>query len=218
MSKFKNSQHPPTTKEWAQSFGISIDPTPPIVEDYDEPCPYTARQIAIRAILLQGVIAVASEVDPEPIMEWFQDQEIWADVTPNERALLLEPFSISEEKLHYFRWQQEAEWALLWVISKVEALGLPTQQCDTRRMVDEIIPPLGSDIEPFLVSAKVQAPGILLAEENRHYDLWCRCIQTRKKGTPMLPSDLDTSVLFHREYAFEWLLGFEEWDNVECDA
>jgi hypothetical protein len=210
--------HPPTTAEWARALGISTAPTPPTVEGYDEPCPFTARQIATRAVILQGVVAVACGVDPEPVIEWFQEQGVRNAVSPRERALLLDPSSVSRDEIYGFRWQQEAEWALLWVVGKVESLGLPTRPCDSRRLVDEIIPALGSDIEPFLASAKLRPPGVLLAEDDRYYDLWCRYIQTRREGSYLLPHDLEVDVLYQREYAFEWLHGIEAWDDVQCDA
>lgn len=163
-----------TTEQWARSFGISTAPTPPAVADYDEACPFTAREIATRTVVLQGVVAAACEVDPQPIVEWYTDQGIWDAVSPKERAFLLDRAAAGPDETLRFRWRQEAEWALLWVIAKVEHLGLPTRECDTRRLVDEIIPALGCDVEPFLASATLRARGELLAEDDRHYDLWCR--------------------------------------------
>ncbi|MEV9084640.1 DUF4272 domain-containing protein, partial [Klebsiella pneumoniae] len=93
---------------------------------------------------------VAAEVDPEPVIEWYQDQGVWEHVTPQERAYLADPFAADEGQLRRFSWQAEAEWALLWVVGFVESLGLPTHQCDSRRVVDEIIPALGTEIDPFL--------------------------------------------------------------------
>ncbi|VTS07570.1 DUF4272 domain-containing protein [Tuwongella immobilis] len=208
----------PTTEDWARSHDISTAPTPPAVEGYNEPCAFTARQIATRAVILQGIVAVASDIDPEPVAEWFQDQGVWESVSPNERALLADPSAVGWDATHGFRWRQEAEWTLLWTVGKVEALGLPVRRCDTRRLVDEIIPPLGADIEPFLASAELRPPGVLLAEDDRHYDLWCRYFQTRREGDHRLPSDLEVSVLYQRQYAFEWLHGIEAWDDVQCDA
>jgi len=208
----------PTTEEWARSFGISTAPTPPAVEGYEEPCPFTAREVATRAVILQGVAAVACKVDPEPVVEWYQDRGVWEVVSPREKKFLLDPSSVVGDDLLRLRWRQEAEWALLWVVGKVESLGLPTRQCDTRRLTREIIPALGSEIEPFLASAELRAPGMLLAESDRHYDLWCRYVQTRHREHHLLPSDLAFDVLYQREYAFEWLLGVESWDDVQCDA
>src|SRR5262245_36059654 len=144
-----------STETWAKSLGISVEATPPTVEGYSKRCPRSARQIAVRAIILQGVVAVVSEVDPEPIIEWFHDQRIWRNVTPEEKSFL-ENSSLTKEQCNKFGWHQEAEWTLLWVIGKVESLGLPTRGCDTRRLVDEIIPPLGSEIDHFVALAKVR--------------------------------------------------------------
>jgi hypothetical protein len=209
---------PPTTEQWAQSFNISTAPTPPTVADYDKPCPFTAREIATRIVVLQGVVAAACEVDPEPIVEWFKDQKFWGATSPKEQAFLLNPSGADTNQTLGLRWRTEAEWALLWVVGKVEHLGLPIRQCDTRRLVDEIIPALGSNIEHFLSSAALRSPGELLAEDDRHYDLWCRYFQTRRERPGFLPSDLILEVLYQRQYAFKWLHGIETWDNVHCDA
>jgi hypothetical protein len=81
----------------------------------------------------------------------------------------------------------------------------------------EIIPPLGSDIREFLASAELRPPGLLLAEDDRTYNLWCYALGARRKGEP-LPADLNWGVLYERRYAFEWLDGMQDWDDVTCDA
>jgi hypothetical protein len=164
------------------------------------------------------VVAGASEVDPEPVIAWYREQGVWDQVSPEEQAFLLDPASLARDEWNRLGWHQEAEWTLLWVVGKVRTLGLPTRRCDTRRLVTKIIPALGSDIEPFLKSAALRPPGVLLAEDERHYDLWCRYFQTRREGSHLLPSDLEYSVLYERQYAFEWLHGIEAWDDVQCDA
>jgi hypothetical protein len=218
MTRVDEPWRQPTTAEWAQALGISKAPSPLAIEGYFEPCPLTSRQIATRVIILQGVVSVASEVGPELVIDWYREQGVWDQVSPKEQAILLDPASLTRDERNRLRWHQEAEWALLWVVGKVEALDLPTRQCDTRRLVDEIIPALGSDIESFLMSAELRPPGILLAEADRHYDLWCSYFQTRRKGSHLLPIDLEFSVLHERVYAFEWLHGVEAWDDVQCDA
>src|SRR5437588_12616422 len=127
------------TEEWAQAHGISVEDTPPTVENYAEPCPRSAREIATRAVILQGVVAVARDVATEPVVEWLREQGVWGRVSPREQSFLLGG-RVAEEQRGRFGWHQEAEWTLLWAIGKVESLGLPTRGCDTRRLVDEIIP------------------------------------------------------------------------------
>jgi hypothetical protein len=207
-----------TTEEWAASLGISTALTPLAIESVEEQCSFTARQIAIRAVILQGVVAVAFEVDPDPVIEWYREQGVWDQVSPKEQAFLLDPASLSRNEWYILRRHQEAEWTLLWVVGKVESLGLPNRRCDTKRLVDTIIPALGTDIELFLTSARLKPPGVLLAEDNRHYDLWCRYFQTRRQGSHSLPHDLEVSVLYERQYAFNWLHGIEAWGDVQCDS
>lgn len=207
-----------TTATWAQSFGISVAPTPPAVTGYDERCARDARQVAIRALVLHGTVAIASDVEPEPVIAWLSEQALWDAASPAERALASDPTGATRPHRMRFRWRQEAEWALLWVVGKVDNLGLPTRECDTRRLVDEIVPAFGADVEPFLTSVRLRSPGELLAETDRHYNLWCRYNQARRAGPHAIPTDLLPNVLFQREYAFEWLHGGEGWDDVQCDA
>jgi hypothetical protein len=203
-----------STLDWAKSLGIPVDDIPPPIE-HDDPYPRTARDVAIRAIILQGVVAVAFGVDSELVTSWFHEEQIWEEVTPHEKLFLLAE-SRSERECIDYQWHQEAEWTLLWAINKVEFLGLPTQQCDTRRLVDEIIPPLWSEIDDFVASAELRAPGVLLAEDLRTYDMWCYAHSARRNNE--LPDDLNWSVLYERRYAFEWLDFEVAWDEVSCDA
>jgi hypothetical protein len=138
-----------TTKTWAKSHGISVALTPPAIKGYSKKYPRSARQVALPALALQGVVAAACKIDPDPVIAWFQEQGIWKTATGDERAFLRNR-SPTKQQRNEFCWHQEAEWTLLWVIGKVDSLGLPIAGCDTRRLVDEIIPPLGSNIEKFL--------------------------------------------------------------------
>ena len=113
----------PTTEEMVRALGISTAPTLPAIEGYDEPCTFTARQIATRAVILQGVVAVASQVDPDPVIEWYRGQGVWDQLSPKEQAVLLDPASLTRGEWNILRWQQEAEWTLLWAVGKVERSG-----------------------------------------------------------------------------------------------
>jgi hypothetical protein len=205
-----------STEEWARAFGISTEPIPPEVSDHTKPCARSAREIAVRAVILQGIVAVGHGVSPEPVSEWYHEQRIWSAVSPMERAFLRNPAAMEPQR-NRLCWHAEAEWTLLWAIGKVEAPGLPTQVCDSRRLVDEIIPALGDSISGFVAGAKLVHPGLLLAEDDRTYDLWCRVCAARRAGT-RLPADLNYDVLRERRYAFEWLDGNQKWDEVTCDA
>lgn len=201
---------------WAETLKVATDSDLLPVPDYSKLYARTAREIAIRAVILQGVVAVAYEVDALPIIEWFQGQEIWSEVTPKERAFISSSSHGESERIQV-QWKAEAQWALLWMVGQVESLGLPTHYCDTSRLADEIIPALGDDIRPFVAKCVLRSPGALLAEDDRSYNLWCYALAAQRRGES-LPSDLNLGVLRERRYAFEWMDGEQDWDQVTCDA
>ncbi len=177
---------------------------------------HTADTIAMRALALHCVAAVAFGVDRDAVIDWMHEQAIWDAATPEERTFLEDPDAATDAIREAFRWRKEAEWTLLWAGGLVAALGSPAKQCDTVALAIDIMPRLGSDVSPFLARAAVRPEAELRAEDDRHDTLWCRALADRRAGT--LPADLDWNVLYQRRYAFEWLRGPEEWDQVRCDA
>lgn len=205
-----------STHEWALLHNESVDATPPSWEGHTHHYPRTAREVAVRAMALQGVVAAAYGVEREMIIEWLQEEKIWEAVTAQEKEFLLAPMS-TEYEYRRFQCHQEAEWTLLWMLGKVEALGLPTHYCDSRRLVEEIVPGFATDLDPFLDSAELRDTTLLLAEDFRTYNLWCQVHQDRRLKQS-LPHDLNLTVLYERRYAFEWLDSVDDWDKVTCDA
>ncbi|MAX39311.1 DUF4272 domain-containing protein [Gimesia sp.] len=203
------------TRQWAASHGIDVADSLPAIADYDEPTPRTSQEIAIRTIILHAIAATGYGVDPEPIAEWLIEQSIWQYASPAEQTLMKSTASTDDE-LSEARWRQEAQWALLWAINKVHSLGLPTQTCDTGSLVDDIMPGRGESIEPFVSSARLRLPGEILAENDRTYNLHCYARPAIREST--LPGDLIYPVLFQRHYAFEWLTGDDQWDEVQTDT
>src|SRR6266849_2383641 len=96
-----------TTKTWAESLNVEIADNLSPIPGYSKTYAHTAREVATRAIILQGVVAVAYEVAAQPIVGWFQEQGIWADVTPNERGLLLSTECTGSKQVEV-RWKQNA--------------------------------------------------------------------------------------------------------------
>lgn len=204
-----------TTEQWAVSLGIDPGTSLPAVADYDEPTPRTAQEVATRTVILHSVAATGYGVDPEPIVAWLRAQSIWQQASPAEQRLL-EAADPPGQELSDARWRQEAQWALLWAINKVEGLGLPTQTCNTAALVDSIMPGLGESIESFVSSASLRLPGELLAENDRVYNLHCYARPAIRKNE--LPNDFVYPVLAQRHYAFEWLTSNDLWDDVQTDT
>jgi hypothetical protein len=82
--------------------------------------------------------------------------------------------------------------------------------------VDEIMPMLGDSIESFVSSAVLRSPSQLLGEDDRSYNL--HCYVRKAYRTKTFPDDLIYDVLWQRHYAFEWLRGDDDWDDVRTDT
>jgi Domain of unknown function (DUF4272) len=203
-----------STKEFAASHGLCVADIVPPINGYNKPYAQTAKAVAIRAIILHGVVLVGYSVEPQPIVEWFQDEEIWDYVSPQEKAFLSS--NPSRKERSDARWREEAQWTMLWSIGKIEALGLPTKTCDTKRLMDEIMPALGDRIESFVSSAVLRPPAELLGEDDRTYNLHCYVHKASRANA--MPEDLIYDVLYQRHYAFEWLSGDDDWDDVQPDT
>ncbi|BDM77168.1 DUF4272 domain-containing protein [Acaryochloris marina] len=204
-----------TTIEWAQTHGVCIEATVPFKEQVGEPCPRSVEEIAIRSIILHTVAAVGYRVDSKCLVDWLKDQQIWDYVSPLEKTWFTAKEMTNEERRR-LGWRIEAEWTLLWSISKVQSLGLPTQTCNTATLVDDIMPKLDDPIATFIASAKLRSSSALWVEDNRVYNLHCYARQAFKSNT--VPDDLIYDVLVQRHYAFEWLHSRDEWDDIRLDT
>lgn len=204
-----------TTIEWAQAHGVCIEATVPFTEQVREPCPRSVKEVAIRSIILHTVAAVGYGVDSKLLVDWLKDQQLWDYVSPLEKIWFAAK-GMTDEECRHLCWRVEAEWTLLWAISKVQSLGLPTQTCDTATLVDDIMPILGDPITAFIASAKLRSPDALLVEDDRVYNLHCYARKAFKSNAA--PDDLIYDVLVQRHYAFEWLHSRDEWDDIRLDT
>jgi hypothetical protein len=203
------------TKEWAESYGINtVDSLPP-AEEYGEPFKRTAGEVAVRTIILHAVAAAGYGIDRKSLIEWLKNQDLWPHVSPREQEFLLsnKPRKLLSEDQKGAQWLQEAQWALLWTIQKVESLGLPIKTCDTIKIVDEIMPGLGDDVGKFISSAELRPAPELQAEEDRISKLYDAAQQASRRDE--MPDDLVYGVLFQRHYAFSWVRSGDEWDEVK---
>lgn len=199
------------TKEWAESLGIDTQDILAPVEGYVEPYKRTAGEVAVRTIILHGLVAAGDGINRNPIIEWFKDQDLWDHVSPREQTFLFSPRLVRSD-IDGALWLQEAQWTLLWAIQKVESLSLPTKTCDSFRIVDKIMPMYGEETAPFISSAELRPASELRAEDERIYALYSHAQQANQEDK--LPEDLVYGVLFQRNYAFRWLSSEDNWDDV----
>ena len=203
------------TKEWAESLNIGTQAILPPSENITESYCRTASEVATRTVILHSIVAAGSGIDRERITGWLQDQNLWEYVSPRERSSLQSPKRFREDRTGA-QWLQEAQWALLWTIQKVEGLGLPTGTCDSVKLVDEIMPVLGGDdIDLFISAADFRPAAEISAENDRISRIYYHAQKSSDKNET--PEDLIFGVLYNRYHAFRWLTSDEPWDDVDMD-
>ena len=202
------------TKEWAEALGINTQDILPPSEDINESYWRTAGEVAIRILLLHSVVAAGSGIDRRAITSWLQDQNLWEHASPHEQTALLSPRVFREDRSGA-QWLQEAQWALLWTINKVDILGLPTKTCNSIKLVDDIMPTLGGNIDEFISTADFRPAPEINAENDRVSRLYINYSKAAENGE--LPEDLIYGVLANRFHAFRWLTSDEPWDDVKMD-
>jgi len=204
------------TKEWAESINIDTRDILPPAEDITESYCRTASEVAVRTIILHSIAAAGSGIDRERITGWLQDQNLWEHASPHERSVLQSPRMFREDRSGA-QWVQEAQWALLWTIQRVEILGLPTKTCDSVKLVDEIMPVLGGDdIDGYITSVEFRPAAEIASENDRISRLYYYAVKAADREE--MPEDLIFSVLYNRYYAFRWLTSYEPWDDVNTDT
>ena len=70
------------------------------------------------------------------------------------------------------RWQQEADWVLLWVVEKVDELGLRIRQCDTEGWVTRHYKPTVPPQVTYSLAPKVMELDGVLSELDRIAERW----------------------------------------------
>lgn len=200
-----------TTQNWAEALGVSPEPAPPAISPLPSSVHKSARETAIRAIILEGVVAKTLGADSRSIQNWFDAQKIKRELSPRELAYLENP-AASKAEQSVMSWHCEAVWTLLWALGKVDTLGLPSSLCDKNKLIS-VLPLPNSEIKSFLKASQLRAPGEIEAEILRTTTLWNDAVKLQHDNRP-LPGDLILNVLYERRYAFEWLQGQQEWDKV----
>ena len=214
VSLYQGKDKMTKTKEWADALGINTQDILPPSEDNNVNYVRTAEEVAARTVILHSIVAAGSGIDRSSISQWLKDKNLWDHASPHEQTALLSPMVFREDRSEV-QWFQESQWALLWTIQKVKILGLPIKTCDSIRLVDDIMPVLGGDIDQFVSTSEFRAAAEINAEIDRIKRIYYHARQAADRDE--MPEDLIYGVIYHRYYAFRWLTSDGSWDDVSID-
>lgn len=177
------------------------DPDSPSEEFED--VPRGVEEIARRTLILSAVVACAYGTDKRATVDWFTSQNLWTDVSPDERAFLT---------------GQPALVPLLWSLRKIEPMPSLAQQFDTTEAVKQLVFPPTS-IATFVAAATLRSEAEIRVEYDKVYDAHWRVRDAELFGKPP-SSDVNAGVVRERHHAFNWIVGYgnQTWDEITTDT
>lgn len=113
-------------------------------------------------------------------------------------------------------WRYESLHVLLWSLGHIEELVYPNQMCNVANDV-KIIYELGPD--KFRAQSKLRSKEEILDQADLILRLDWACVSARVKNE-VAPSGLNSSVVYERHYALNWLIKYlnQDWDDVSTDT
>ncbi|CAM1357798.1 DUF4272 domain-containing protein [Tenacibaculum xiamenense] len=177
----------------------------------------TEEEVANRIITLAAV-AVKGELKKSDIS--FQVLEKYG----------VHPDNVSPWELHFLRnteleeqdyvnaiWRYESLYVLMWATGYTDELLFPSQIVDVASLIEPIRE--FRDFEEFLLNYNLRDINEILDQLDLTYRLHWACVNARVKNEPT-PSNINTSVVYERHYALNWLIDRygEDWDNVSTST
>lgn len=174
-----------------------------------------AQAVARRCVVLMGVVSAGHGLDRGEITKWLQAENLWPDVSPQERELLTSA-QMSRGDAFNATWRVEAMQPLAWALGLVDEMGSAESLCDVARL-QGVIPGLGAPAAEFVASAKLRSEQELLdANELAYQQHWkARDAKLNKKK-----SAINLEVIQERHHGLNWLIGYHglDWDLVTTDT
>jgi hypothetical protein len=177
----------------------------------------SAEDIARRALTLFGVVGIGLRAPRNDIIKWLRDEGLWNELTPSELALLSKEHPSTQELIDA-GWKSEALLVLLWVLTKVDSLPPPNQQCDTS-LFQELLPPFASTTaSQFIASASRRSDEALICFADETLQLHWQARDAKAHGRAV--ETLDIEIIQERHHAINWTIGYDglPWDEVTTDT
>lgn len=175
----------------------------------------TKKEICDRAICLSLVAAYAEGLDKGTLTKVISNYHITDKFTKEENAFIaLDNFDNNTKAK--FLWRYEALWTLLWALSYIDNLEMPTDICDVPFAVKTIV---DRGREKFTEEAIVRSKKEILDQSDLIFRIHWATTEARVKGMEM-PADMNNDTVYERHYALNWLINYmdQEWDEISTDT
>lgn len=123
-----------------------------------------------------------------------------------------------EEIVISYSWNYEHAWVMFWALGFIETLDYPSSICNVGLLANTI---KGfSSMEELLEGSSIRSEEEILDEADLIYRYNWACIDVRSQMGLPAPGDLDPSIVYDRNKALNWLIGYggADWDEVLVEA
>ena len=113
-------------------------------------------------------------------------------------------------------WRAESYHTLLWALSIIDDLKFPTEICNIGEDVGHLF---SKTEQQFREVAELRSKEEILDQADLILRLNWACVNARVKHEPA-PAGLNTSVIYERHYALNWLIHHQnqDWDQITTNT
>lgn len=171
----------------------------------------TKQEVVDRAIALCYLEIKSENAEVEILADLDKKYNVLAKLTPNEKVFALAD-NPTEQQITEANWRAESYHVLLWALGYIENLDFPSQICNIGKDVSYLFSKTESE---FSDKATLRTKTEILDQADLILRLNWACVSARIKNQPA-PGGLDSSVVYERHYALNWLTHFQnqDWDSV----
>jgi hypothetical protein len=200
------------TEKLLETLGIPIPNELPPIEEEAAISLRDPREIAERILVLTYLNCVAVDNDlREEIIAFLKHENLWDKVSEVERELF-DKTQLSDEEATQIVWRGESIWMLLWVINKVNDLGLPVDEVNLSDIFVRL-PEFMKDTKEFLNTATIRPLSDILDQSDLIFRINWAMRQAHLDGSDEIA--LNQSIAYERYHAINWVTSVRpQWDEI----
>jgi len=201
-------------RKLVESLGYNFNPNLPLTESVE--VSKSSQEIENRLLTLHAIVAFSYGCPKTKVKAWLEHNELIEELTSLEYEHLFGSSSLPEAR---FKWQVEALWTLAWSVSLVDELDFSTECSDN--LID-LLPDI-LKIEPldwFNRKINLRDANEILSKLDLAYCIHWAVNHRKLSNIPNIPNKpmVQDGVIVERRWALEWIIGKDEWDDVQLDT
>ena len=198
-------------RKLVESLGYSFNANLPLQDNIQRTKSF--QEIGNRLLTLHAVVAFSYGCPKEQVKPWLEHNELIVELTSLEYEYLFGSSSLPKAR---FKWQVEALWALAWSLSIVDQLDFSIGCSDNFvNLLPDVLKI--ESLDWFKRKMKLRDANKILSKLDLAYCIHWAINDMKLSNVPNRATVQD-GVIVERRWALEWIIGKDEWDDVQLDT